>query len=153
MSLHDVIGARIKEAMKAKDERVINVLKMIRSAAKKTALTAQRELDDALYLETIEGYVKQMKRAQAEYEGAGDQGAAMADQLRFEVEYLQPFLPQMLDEAATRALVEATVAEAAIDDPKQAGRVIGLVMKSHRGQVDPALVRRLVEEVLSSKSQ
>lgn len=149
MSLHDELGTRLKEAMKAKDESVLNVLKMIRSSAKKTALTKGRELDDELYLETIEGYVKQMKRAQTEYEDAGEDGAEMAAQLRFEVEYLEPFLPKMLDAEQTRPLVQAAIDEAGITDPKQAGRVIGLVMKTHRGQVEPALVRKIAEELLS----
>ncbi len=149
MALHDDIGSKLKEAMKAKDERVVNVLKMIRSSAKKTALTKGKELDDELYLQSIESYVKQMKRAQTEYEEAGERGAEMAAQLRFEIEYLQPFLPQPLDEKETRKLVETAIAEAGITNPKQAGRVIGLVMKSHRGKVEAALVKKLAEETLN----
>jgi uncharacterized protein YqeY len=150
MGIHEEISAKLKAAMKDKDERVLNVLKMIRSTAKKTALTEGQELNDELYLGTIESYVKQMKRAQAEYEEAGEKGAELAAQLRFEIEYLQPFLPQMLDDAQTAELVNVAIAEAGIKDPKQAGRVVGLVMKSHRGSVDPGLVKKLAEKALSS---
>lgn len=149
MGLHDEFGNRLKEAMKAKNERVLNVVRMIRSRAKKTALEKNGELDDALYQETIQGYVKQMKRAITEYEAAGERGAELADGLRFEVEYLEPFLPALMGEEEVRSIVKTAIAEQGITEAKLAGRVVGLVMKAHKGQVEPALVKRIAEEELS----
>ena len=34
-----------------------------------------------------------------------------------------------------------------ITDPKQAGRLVGDVMKTHRGQVEAADVKRIAEEL------
>lgn len=149
MGLHEEFGDRLKEAMKAKNERVLNVVRMIRSRAKKTAIEKNLELDDALYQETIQGYVKQMKRAVIEYEEAGESGVELADGLRFEVEYLEPFLPTLMGEEKVREIVKAAIAEQGITGAKLAGRVVGLVMKTHKGQVEPALVKRIAEEELS----
>jgi len=149
MGLHEELDTRLKDAMRAKDERVLDVVRMIRSRAKKEAIEKNIDLDDALYEATISSYVKQMRRALTEYEAAGEAGMEMAEKLRFEIAYLEPFLPAMLDEAAVRDLVRAAIAEHGIADSRQAGRVVGLVMKSHKGEVEPALVKRIAEAELS----
>ncbi len=152
MGLHEDFGKRFKEAMKAKDKQTLDVIQMIRSRAKKSATTEDLELDDALYQSTIESYVKQMKRAVTEYETAGGRGAEMAEQLRFEIDYLQPFLPTLMGEDEVRVIVKGLLTDHGITQPKQAGRVIGLVMKDHKGHVDPALVKRIALGLLSETS-
>jgi len=37
-----------------------------------------------------------------------------------------------------------------VKDPKQAGKVMGEIMKTHKGTFDPQMVKRLVEEAISS---
>lgn len=149
MGVHEELDSRLKAAMKAKDERVLDVVRMVRSRAKLTAVDQSKELDDALYLETIQAYVKQMKRAMTEYEEAGETGAAMVEKLRFEVEYLTPFLPTSLGDDEVRAIVKALIAQQGVAGARMAGRVVGLVMKDHKGRVDPALVKRIAEEELA----
>ncbi|MFP5332533.1 MAG: GatB/YqeY domain-containing protein [Acidimicrobiia bacterium] len=90
-----------------------------------------------------------MQKSLAEYETLGDRGQDMAAKLRFEIEYLSRWLPSKLDEAATADLVERTIDELGVaGDPAAAGRVIGAIMKSHRDEVDGALVNRLVKDRL-----
>ena len=49
-----------------------------------------------------------------------------------------------------RALVRERLGALGISDPKQVGRVVGDVMKSHKGQVEAADVKRVAEEILGS---
>ena len=72
----------------------------------------------------------------------------MRKALEFEIDYLSPFLPQVLDEDATRALVQETIAQLAVSDPKRIGQVMGAIMKAHKGEVEADLVRRIAEEQL-----
>ena len=53
-----------------------------------------------------------------------------------------------MDEAALRALVKERLGALGITDAKQAGRLVGDVMKTHKGQVDAAEVKRVAEELL-----
>jgi len=39
----------------------------------------------------------------------------------------------------------------AVTDPKQAGKVMGDIMKANKGKFDPAMVKRIVEEELAPK--
>src|SRR5213082_2947577 len=79
-----------------------------------------------------------------------DQRAAeQAAQLRFDIAFCERYLPKGLDEAALRTLVQDRLAALGITDPKQAGRLVGDVMKTHRGQVEAADVKRIAEELLT----
>jgi len=108
------------------------------------------EVDDDLYRAVIAAYVKKMDKARDEYLEIGERGAAMAEKLGYEVEYLSRWLPSKLDEAATRDLVKAAIAELGVGgDEKAAGRVIGHVMKTHGKDLDGGLVNRVVREELA----
>ena len=51
---------------------------------------------------------------------------------------------------ATRAIVTEAIAEVGASDPKEAGRVVGHIMKSGRDGLDGATVNRLVREQLGA---
>jgi uncharacterized protein YqeY len=152
MPLTEEIQKRLTEAMKARDARVVDTLRMVRSKIMevRNAKDFSGEMTDARVVDTISAYVKQLKKALPDYERAGDVGRDMADKLRFEIDYLSGFLPKLLDEAATRVIVRDTLASLGVTDAKRAGQVMGAIMKAYPGQVEPALVRRLIDEVLQT---
>jgi len=143
-------GNKLKDAMRARDQRVLNVIRAIRTkiGEAKTAKGFSGTIDDTLYLKVIAAYVKSMTKAVAEFEKAGIDNEQV-NQLRFEVDYLSPYLPKKLGEAETRAIVEQVIADAGVDSIKQIGRVMGMVMKDHRDSVDAGLVRSIAESMLS----
>jgi len=108
------------------------------------------EVDDALYQRVIAGYCKKMDKARLEFVAAGERGRAQAEKLAFEIEYLARWQARTLDEATTRDLVRAAIAELGAADPRMTGRVIGHVMKAAGGTVDGTLVNRLVREELGA---
>ena len=151
MSIQDEFASELRDAMRQRDRRRTNVIRQVETEVTmaRTAPGFEGVVDDALYVAVIGGYVKKMTKARAEFERAGERGAAQADKLTFEIDYLARWLPDVLSEEDTRALVTSTIAELGIDDPGQAGRVIGAVMRSG-AEVDGALVSRLVREELGA---
>ena len=151
MTIHDELAIELKAAMRERDKPRINVIRQIETEVSlaKSAPGFSGEVDDELYLETIESYVKKMDKARLEYEAAGARGRDNADKLAYEIAYLDRWLPDKLDEGQTRALVQQAIAELGSDDPKMTGRVIGHVMRSGQ-EVDGALVNRLVREELGA---
>jgi uncharacterized protein YqeY len=93
--------------------------------------------------------VKKMEKARGEYLAAGERGAAMAAKLGYEVSYLQKWLPAHLSDEETLRLVEETVAALGASEPKQAGQVIGRLMRDRGDELDGVLVNRLVRQVLT----
>jgi uncharacterized protein YqeY len=107
-------------------------------------------VDDALVMDVIAAYRKSLQKALPDYEKAGERGAAQAAQLRFEIEFCERFLPKGMDDAALRALVRERLAALNVTDAKQVGRVVGDVMKTHKGRVEAGDVKRIAEELLSA---
>ena len=152
MTIQEQLAAEQKAAMKSGDRATLNVIRQIQSeiSMAKAAPGFDGEVDDDLYLATIATYVRRMSKARGEYEELGERGREQADRLTFEIDYLSAYLPQKLDEAATRALVDQTIASLGATDPKMTGQVIGAVMKSGE-DVNGALVARLVNEALADR--
>ncbi|HJV54972.1 MAG TPA: GatB/YqeY domain-containing protein, partial [Methylomirabilota bacterium] len=115
---------------------------------RRTAKGSTGQVDDALVLEVIGAYRKHMQKAVAEFEKVGERGAAQAAALRFEIEFCERFLPKTMDDAAVRALVRERIAALGVADAKQVGRLVGDVMKTHKGQVEAGDVKRIAEELL-----
>lgn len=150
MGLEQQLNETLKQAIKGKDTRTTDMVRMIKTrlTERRTAKGFSGEVDDALVLDVIAAYRKQLQKALPEFEKAGDRAAAQVAQLRFELEFCERFLPKGLDEAAVRALVRERFAALGVTDPKQVGRLVGDIMKTHKGQVDAAAVKRIAEELL-----
>jgi uncharacterized protein YqeY len=150
MALEQTLNDTLKQAIKDQDLRTANVVRMLKTKVmeRTTAKGFSGAVDDALVTDVIGAYRKQLQKALAEYEKAGDRGAAQAAELRFEIAFCERFLPRGMDEAALRALVRERLAALGIGDPRQAGRVVGDVMKTHKGQVEAGDVKRIAEELL-----
>jgi uncharacterized protein len=151
MSLEQTLNETLTKAMREKDQRTADIVRMIKSRVgeRRTAKGFSGQVDDALVLDVIGAYRKSLQKALPEYEKAGERGQAQAAQLRQEIEFLERWLPRGLDEAALRALVRERIEALGITDTKQVGRLVGDVMKTHKGQVEAAEVKRVAEELLN----
>jgi uncharacterized protein len=151
MSIEKDLRTRLTAAMKARDARTANVIRMLNTKVteRRTAKGFKGEVDDALYLEVIAAYAKQMEKARQEYEAAGERGREQVAELQFEIDFCSEFLPKPLGDDELRAAVRQVIAAQGITDPKQAGRVVGGVMKDHKGRVEAGRVKQVAEEELS----
>jgi uncharacterized protein YqeY len=151
MPIQDQLTDALKQAMRDRDTRTSNVVRMIKTrlTERTTSKGFAGPVDDALLVDVIGAYRKQLQKALAEYEKVGDRGAAQAEELKFEIGFCERYLPKGLDEAALRGLVRERISALAIGDAKQIGRLVGDVMKTHKGQVEAGDVRRVAEELLT----
>jgi uncharacterized protein YqeY len=152
MGLEQTLTDTLTRAIRDKDARLAGVVRMLKSriTERRTAKGFSGPVDDALVLDVIGAYRKSLQKALPDYEKAGERGAAQAAQLRFEIEFCERFLPRGLDDAALRALVRERLGALGITDAKQVGRLVGDVMRTHKGQVEASDVKRIAEELLRS---
>ncbi|HTK90487.1 MAG TPA: GatB/YqeY domain-containing protein [Verrucomicrobiae bacterium] len=150
MGLEQQLTDTLTKAIKDKDLRTADAVRMLKTKLqeRRTAKGFSGTVDDALVLDVIGAYRKQLQKALAEYDKLGERGAAQAAQLRFEIALCERYLPRGMDDGALRALVQARITALGVTDPKQAGRLVGDVMKSHKGQVEAGDVKRIAEELL-----
>ena len=153
MGLEQQLNDQLKAAMMSKDGKTADVVRMIKTKImeRRTAKGFSGNVDDALVQDVISAYRKQMLKALEEFEKLGDKGAEQAEQLKFEIAFCEKFLPKGMDEAALKTLVEERIAALGINDPKQVGRLVGDIMKSHKGQVEAGDVKKVAEALLAGK--
>ena len=150
MALEQELNERLTRAIKEKDAPTADALRMLKTRLqeRRTAKGFSGQVDDALVLDVIGAYRKQLQKALVEFEKVGERGAGQAAQLRFEIGLCEGYLPKGLDEAALRELVRERLQALGIADAKQVGRLVGDVMKTHKGQVEAGDVKRIAEEIL-----
>ena len=148
--IKEQIEAKLRNARIARDERAKNVIGMLKSKVLVELKSGSGAVEnDELWLATITSYAKQVRKAIPEYEKAGERGQEMIDEARFELAFCEQFLPRKLDAAATEAIVREIAATNAIKDPKMIGKLVGLVMKAHKDDIDGDTLRQVAQRVLS----
>ena len=150
MAIRDEIDAKLRQARIDKDEPTRNVIGMLKNKVLTVLKSGKgRAEDDALWREVLASYAKQLGKAIAEFEKVGERGNEAKAEAQFELKFCEQFLPKKLDEAATEALVKKVAAEAGVSSPKEMGKLMGLIMKNHRDEVDGGLVKKIAAKVLS----
>jgi uncharacterized protein YqeY len=152
MSIETQIADLLKESMRARDARTADCLRMIKTKhmERRTAAGFKGPLDDALWLDVIASYQKQLRKTREEYVAVGERGAAALPQIDFEIELCGKFLPKAASDAEVLTAVRETIARSGATDPKQAGRIVGEIMKANKGRFEPSTVKRLVEQELGA---
>src|SRR6185369_12561508 len=151
MGLEAELNDTLKQAMKDKDAATADVVRMLKTRImeRRTAKGAAGPIDDATVQDVIASYRKQLQKAVGEFEKVGERGVEPAAKLRAEIQIVERWLPRGLDESALRTLVQERIATLGVTDAKQVGRLVGDVMKTHKGQVDAAAVKRVAESLLA----
>jgi uncharacterized protein len=148
--IHDEIREKIKDAMRAKDEVRLSVLRNILTAFTNELVATKRTPQDKLTNEeamtVIQRLAKQRKDSIEQFEKGGR--ADLADAEKLELEIIQDFLPEMMSEEAIRAVVQNKKTEMNVSDKSQMGMFMGAVMKDLKGKADGTLVKKIIEEVL-----
>ena len=150
MTIEERLNAELTRAMKAHEPQVLDCVRMVKSklSEKRTSPGFTGGITDPVAQEVIDAYSRSLKKALGEFATGGLTSGPMIDKYRFEIEYLAAYLPQKLDEAATRELVRKTIAEQGLSGLSNVGRLMGAIMKGHKDEVDSALVKRIAEEEL-----
>lgn len=146
--LVDQITVDLKAAMKAKDKERVAAVRMIRAAFIEAQKAGTGEVTDDDAVNILRRMRKQRVDAAEQYDAADRPD--LADKERYEVTVIDDYLPKLADEATTRAWVKEAIAATGADSPRQLGRVMGAVMKAHRGDIDAGLTRTIIEEELGA---
>ena len=152
MSIEAQLNDLLKESMRAKDAQTADCIRMIKTKhmERRTAAGFKGPLDDNLWLDVIAAYQKQLRKAREEYVAVGERGADALPQIDFEIAFCSRFLPKAASDDEVRAVVRETLARLGVSDAKQAGRVVGEIMKAHKGKLEAATVKRMVDEELGA---
>jgi uncharacterized protein YqeY len=143
----ETVTEQMKAAMKAKDSARLTALRSIRAAfLVEMKKDGAETLEEDVAIAALRRLAKQHQESIEAYEKAGRAAQLTAE--KSELAVVEEFLPSLADEATTRAWVEEAIATTGASTAKELGRVMGTVMKAHKGDVDGDLARRLASERL-----
>ena len=138
--------------MKAKEEQKLSTLRLLSSAIKNQIIEKgadkESELDDPDVVKIIKSQIKQLKDAMVDFEKAGRTELAEAN--KKEIELLGVYLPEEISEEELRKIVEQKVSELGEVTSNDFGKVMGVVMKEVGDRADGGMVKKVVQELLSS---
>lgn len=149
--IREQIKAALVNAMKSGDKPKTATIRLIQAAIKNRDIEARTGKapadDDTLVTEVLQKMVKQRRESIELYVKGGRQ--ELADAEAAEVTVIEGFLPAQMDEAQTRAAIEAIKAETGADSVKDMGRVMALLKERHGSQLDMSRASGLVKAALS----
>jgi uncharacterized protein len=147
MPIADEVTAQMKLAMKAKDERRLVALRSMRAAfLNEMKKDGSSSISDEICEGLLRKLEKQRKESIEAFANAGREELAAAE--RAELAVIQEFLPKLADEAKTREWIEVAIGQTGAASAKDVGKLMGALMKAHRGEIDGDLARRLAQERL-----
>ncbi|MBT1076423.1 GatB/YqeY domain-containing protein [Geobacter grbiciae] len=145
--LRDRLNDEMKQAMKARDEIRLSVIRLIRSSVKNREIELRHELADGEITEVLSTLVKQRRESIRMFGEAGR--TDLVEKEEKELAVLLTFLPQQLSREEVEALVVQAIADSGAQGPKDMGKVMKAIMPHVTGRADGSLVSVVVKEKLA----
>ena len=145
MGLEKDVNEALKAAMRDRDNARLVPIRAVRGEIIKMQKSGDEVTDD-LITKSIKGMVKQRQDAATMYDSHGRDEQAAKE--RDEIDVLQEFLPEALNEDEIAALVDAVIAETGAESRKQMGQVMGALrprIAASGKDADGRLVAELVK--------
>lgn len=150
MNLKERVESEMKDAMRARNQLVLQALRSIKSmillaetAEGRTAggLTEEEEL------KLLTKAAKQRKESADTYADKGRQDLAEVELAELAV--IERFLPKQMDESEIEAAVKGIIAETGASSIKDMGKVMGQATKALAGKADNQKVSAIVKKLLA----
>jgi len=148
--LHEKIKEEIKQAMLAKDNVKLSVVRGLVSAFTNELVAKKRRPDERLSDEEVLAVIKRAAKQRLdsiEQFRAGGR-ADLVDTESAELEILKTYLPAELGEAEIEKVVKEKVKELGLIGKQDTGKLMSIVMKELKGKADGSLVKKVVEKLL-----
>lgn len=148
MTIKERIAHDYQVALKARDERKLSALRMIRTEAKRREVSGQKkDLSDTEVLETISSLVKQRRESIRLFAEGNRQD--LVEKEEAELKALLSYLPQPLTPPELEDLINQGIQETQAVGPKDQGKVMKWIMPKVSGRADGKMVSEMVKQKLA----
>ncbi len=152
MSLQEKIREDMVQAMKAKEEVRLRVLRGLISLFTQELTATKRTprdiLSDSEVLALIKRSVKQRQDASEQFT-AGKRDDLAQIEIE-EAKILNEYLPEMMSKEAVERVVKEKMKALSITDKSDTGKLIGAVMAQLQGKADGKVVKEIIDEMFAS---
>jgi uncharacterized protein len=147
MTLIEEFEAEVQDAIKARDSERANTLRLTLAALRAAEKDLQRPLSEQEELQVLQRERKRRAEAAEAFRAAGRDDRA--DQEERELDMIEEFMPDPVDEDELERIVDDAIAETGATSLRDLGRVMADVMPQVAGRADGSEVSRLVREKLA----
>ena len=145
--LHNQIKEKIKEALKARNELELSVLRGLSAAFTNELVATKRKPDEVLsdkeVLSVIKRQAKQRKDSIEQFKNA--ERNELAEKEKQELVILSAYLPEEMSKEEVEKIARAKKEELGVTDKSKMGILMGAIMKEVKGKADGAVVKEVVE--------
>lgn len=149
-TLKQRITEDMKTAMRGKDQRRLDVVRLLLAAIKQREVDERITLDDTQVLAVLDKMTKQRRESITQYQAAGRHD--LAEQESYEIQVLQAYLPAPLTEVEIKQLVQQAIAASGAKSVQDMGRVMAVLKPQLQGRADMAAVSAKIKEQLQQAS-
>tara|TARA_B100000965_G_scaffold47631_1_gene34897 strand:+ start:10975 stop:11433 length:459 start_codon:yes stop_codon:yes gene_type:complete len=151
MSLAEKIQEDVKSALKGGDKKKLSIARYLSSELKNYLIkeNLDRELSnitDENFYKIVKTQVKQKKESLEFAVKVGD--TEKIDILNYDINYLNSYLPKLLEEKETLEIISNMIAENQFTS-KDFGKIMGLLKKNFNNQIDLNLASNLIKKNLN----
>ena len=148
MTLLSTLNDDMKQAMKAKEKDVLQVIRMIKASLQNEQIKLGRELTADEELTLLSREMKQRRDSLAEFEKANRDD--LVEKVVAEIAIVEKYLPTQLTEEEIRQIVASVIEDTGVTSTQAFGQVMGKVMPQVKGKADGNLVNEIVKEQLNN---
>ena len=124
-----------------------SILRFALSFINKDEKDKQIELSDSEVVAVIKSLIKRNKDSYDQFTSANR--PELAEKEKKEMELLQSYLPEVMNENETEEIVKSTIDKLGISSVKEMGKAMGEIKKNHADTIDLSLVSQLIKKHLS----
>ena len=147
MVLYEKIQSDMYTAMKEGEKEKASTLRTVLAKLKDKQIDAREPLSEKDEIKVLQTLVKQRKESIDLYQKGGRSELAEAES--FELEIINTYLPEMMNEDGVRKLIEKIIEETGAQSMADLGKVMPQIMKQGKGLIDGKTAQRIVSELLS----
>lgn len=147
MTLKEQIQQDMKDAMKAREQRKLGVIRLLLAAIKQREVDERITLDDTEIVAVVKKMLKQRHDSVGQFEKAGRQD--LVDQEQFEISILETYQPEQLSEQEIEKLVHDALKETGASSIKDMGKVMAHLKPLLQGKADMSVVSKKINSFLS----
>mgnify|MGYP001181092609 FL=1 len=146
MVLYEKIQSDMYTAMKAGEKEKASTLRTVLAKLKDKQIDTREPLSEKDEIKVLQTLVKQRKESIDLYQKGGRSELAEAES--FELEIINTYLPEMMNEDDVRKLIEEIIEETGAQSMADLGKVMPQIMKQGKGLIDGKIAQRIVSEML-----
>lgn len=146
MTIRETINQDVKDAMKAKDTKKRDALRLLTSAFKQIEVDERKELNDDDVIKIIQTQVKRRNDAASQYRDAGRDDLMQIE--LDEIAFYTPYLPAQLSDDELASALKEIISKVGATTAKDMGKVMGTASKELAGKADGKRISECVKTLL-----